>query len=120
MMDQLRTEEGRLSDKTSSAIQTANVKFANIVTYLHENEDVKREWTPEMKTHLNHLVRLWNNNADSSADYYFKMKEHHHHINGRIVNETLKTMWNDYLAEGLRFRVDLLKLDDLRQKKDNL
>ena len=71
------------------------------------------KFSPEMKTNLNQLVKLWNKNEDANIEYYFTMKEHHSFINGKIENVTLKTMWNDYLKCGLEFRVDLLKLNDL-------
>ena len=69
-----------------------------------------------MKTHLIHLIQLWKNNDDANIEYYFKMKEHHSHINGKIENETLKEMWEDYIKSGLKFRVDLMKLNDLCNK----
>ena len=41
------------------------------------------------------------------------MKKHHSHINGKIENEILKNMWDDYIKSTCEFRTQLLKLNYL-------
>jgi hypothetical protein len=72
-----------------------------------------------MKTHFGYLIQLWNENDDANIEYYFKMKDHHSHINGKIKNENLKNMWDDYLKSGMEFRFSLLKLNELCNKLTN-
>jgi hypothetical protein len=112
-MEQTREEASELYNKSMLAIKNTKSKFGKIIKYINQNKEINNQFTPEMKTNLNQLVKLWNNNADANIEYYFTMKEHHSFINGKIENENLKTMWNDYLKCGLEFRVDLLKLNEL-------
>lgn len=53
---------------------------------------------------------------DANIEYYFKMKDHHSHINGKIENENLKKLWDEYLSSGLEFRCELLQLNELCNK----
>ena len=115
-MEQTRKEASELYNKSMFAIKNTKSKFTKIIEFINQNQEINNQNSTEMKTHLRHLIQLWNNNDDANIEYYFKMKEHHSHINGKIENEILKEMWEDYIKSGLEFRVDLMKLNNLCNK----
>ena len=115
-MNQTREEATKLYNKSMSAIKYTKTRFGKIIKFINENQEINNQLTPEMKTHFKHLIELWQNNEDATIEYYFKMKDHHSHINGKIENENLKQMWDDYLKGGLEFRCDLLKWKELCNK----
>ena len=115
-MEQTRKEASELYKKSMFVIKNTKSKFRKIIKFINQNKEINNQISEEMKTHLRHLIQLWKNNDDANIEYYFKMKEHHSHINGKIENETLKEMWEDYIKSGLEFRIDLMKLNDLCNK----
>ena len=115
-MEQTRKEASELYKKSMFVIKNTKSKFIKIIKFINQNKEINNQISEEMKTHLGHLIQLWKNNDDANIEYYFKMKEHHSHINGKIENETLKEMWEDYIKSGLEFRIDLMKLNDLCNK----
>jgi len=88
-------------------------KFCKIIKFINnrKNKKINKELTPEIKKHLKHLIKMWKNSENVDMEYYFKMKEHHTHINGRIENEILKKMWDEYFMSGLEFRTKLMALN---------
>tara|TARA_B100000085_G_scaffold274044_1_gene290223 strand:+ start:583 stop:936 length:354 start_codon:yes stop_codon:yes gene_type:complete len=112
-MEQRRKEASELYNKSMFAIKNTQSKFRKIIKFINQNQEINNQISAEMKTHLRHLIQLWKNNDDANIEYYLKMKEHHSHINGKIENETLKEMWDDYIETALKFRVDLMKLNHL-------
>ena len=115
-MEQIRKDASELYNKSMDAIKNTKSKFKKIIKFINQNQEINNQLTSEMKTNLKHLIQLWDNNDDANIEYYFKMKEHHSYINGQIENETLKTMWEDYIKSCLQFRCDLMELNDLCNK----
>ena len=115
-MEQTRKDASELYNKSMRAIKNTKSKFGKIITFINQNQEIYNQLTSEMKTNLKYLIQLWKNNGDANIEYYFKMKEHHSYINGQIENETLKTMWDDYIKCCLEFRCDLMVLNDLCNK----
>ena len=106
-------EAPELYNKCMEAIKNTKSKFGKIIKFINENSEINSELSPDVKIHLKKLIKLWKNNADANIEYYFNMKEHHSYINGKIENDTLKIMWDDYIESGLKFRVDLMKLNHM-------
>jgi len=96
---------------TVDAIKNTKSQFGKIIKFINQNQEIYNQLTSEMKTNLKQLIQLWNNNAGANIEYYFKMKEHHSYINGQITNETLKTMWDDYIKSGLELRLRAMRLN---------
>ena len=111
-MEQTRKKASEVYNK----IKDTKSKFIKIIKFINENQEINNQLTSEMKTHLKYLIELWKYNDDANIEYYFKMKDHHFHINGKIENENLKKMWDDYLESGLEFRCTLLQLNELCNK----
>ena len=112
-MDNIRQEASQLYNKTMSDIKISKSKFCKIIKNINQNAEFKSQLTPEMNEHLKNLIELWNNNKDANIEYYFTMKKHHSYINGKIENEMLKNMWDDYIKSTCEFRTQLLKLNYL-------
>jgi hypothetical protein len=94
-------------------IKVSKSRFVNIMYYINENNEIKKELTKKIIDHLNQLYQMWINNEDANIEYYFKMKEHHSHINGKIKNKTLSKMWDDYIRSCLKFRIDLMRFNHI-------
>jgi len=109
-------DASELYNKSMFAIKNTKSKYGKIIKFINQNQEINNQLTSEMKTNFKHLIQLWKNNGDANIEYYFKMKEHHSYITGKIENETLKTMWDDYLKSGLEFRCDLMNLNNLCNK----
>jgi hypothetical protein len=106
-------EAPELYNKCMEAIKNTKSKFGKIIKFINENSEINGELSLDVKIHLKKLIKLWKNNVDANIEYYFNMKEHHSYINGKIENDTLKIMWDDYIESGLKFRVDLMKLNHM-------
>ena len=115
-MEQIRNDASELYNKSMVAIKNTKSKFKKIIKFINKNREIYNQLTSEMKTNLKYLIQLWKNNGDANIEYYLKMKAHHSYINGQIENETLKTMWEDYIKSCLEFRCNLMKLNHLCNK----
>ena len=112
-MEQIREEISEVYNKSMSKIKDTKSKFKKIINFINENQEINNQLPSEMSIHLVQLINLWRNNNEANIEYYFKMKDHHSHINGRIENEQLKKMWEDYLKSGMELRCTLLELNEL-------
>ena len=124
-MEATMKETSNLHNNIMSEIKATKSKFKKIIKFINENKQINDQLSGEIKNHLRHLIKLWQNNNDANidnnhinADYYFQMKEHHSHINGMIKDENLNKMWKDYLVSGMEFRVKLMGLNNTVVIKD--
>ena len=106
-------DASELYNKCMKDIKNTKSKFGKIIKFINENSEIKDELSPNVKLHLKELIKLWKNNADANIEYYFNMKDHHSYINENIENDTLKIMWDDYIENGLKFRVKLMRLNHM-------
>jgi len=106
-------EMNGLYNQTMEDIKQTKNKFIKIVKIINDDEVLRKLFTSTQKNHLEALIKLWRNNKYANAEYYFTFKEHHAHINGRIAHDTFKEIWDDYVSSCLKFRCNLLQLDDL-------
>ena len=75
--------------------------------------EIRSLFTPEINTHLIHLIEMWRMNNHANIEYYFTLKEHHSYINNQIQNTTFKNIWDDYITCCCRIRCKLLRLNEL-------
>jgi hypothetical protein len=115
-METIRQEANELYNETMLDIKQTKSKFCKIIKTINKDVELKRLFTPEMNTHLKHLIEMWRNNNDANIEYYFTLKEHHSHINNKIQNITFKNMWDEYISMCCSFRSKLLRLNDLVTK----
>jgi hypothetical protein len=115
-MESIRQEANELYNKTIFDIKETKYKFCKIIKTINKDVEIRRLFTPEMNTHLIHLIEMWANNNEANIEYYFRLKEHHSHINNKIQNITFKNMWDDYISRCSNFRCKLLQLNDLCMK----
>jgi hypothetical protein len=107
-------EASSLWNQSKEDIKKTKQLFSNVIKFINSNPDINEtQLTPDMKKHFKHLIRLWRHNDDANIDYYFNMKEHHSHINGLIANETLTTLWDNYLSSGLDLRNKLSRFNHM-------
>jgi hypothetical protein len=112
-METIRQDASELYNETMFDIKQTKSKFCKIIKTINKDAELKSLFTPEMNTHLRHLIQMWRNNNDANIEYYFKLKEHHSNINNKIQNVTFKNMWDEYISMCCMFRCKLLKLNDL-------
>ena len=110
-MEEVKQRAAVLLEESMSDIEITKSKFSKIITTINETSD--NQFTHEMKTHLNTLNRLWDNNEDANIEYYFEMKEHHSYINGKIENDILNEKWMDYIKSCALLRLKLVRLNHL-------
>ena len=115
-METIRQQASELYNETMLDIRQAKSKFSKIITTINKDVDIRSLFTPEMNSHLKHLIEMWRNNKNANTEYYFKLKEHHLHINNKIQNIPFKHMWTDYISSCCAFRCKLLALNDLCTK----
>ena len=115
-MESIRQEASELYNKTMVDIKQTKSKFCKIIKTINKDAELRSLFTPEMNTHLMHLIEMWRNNNNANIEYYFTLKEHNSYINNQIQNTMFKNIWDDYILMCCSLSCKLLRLNDLCSK----
>ena len=112
---EVQTQNGKVvhelgNDVMYHVVET-QIKFNEVMQYLHTHRAIKNALSVEIKDNLRQLINFWiiDDIENTEIDGFFKIKEHHSYINGSIEDEKLKTLWDDYIISSSELRLELMQ-----------
>ena len=112
-IEHIRQEGSKIYAEVISGTKQAKSKLCEIIKTINKDIELRKSLTPEVKTHLTHIIEIWRNHLKKSTENYFNLKDHHMYINGKIENIMLRDMWDDYIEKCCSFRCNIIILNHL-------
>ncbi len=92
--------------KVMKQIKECKRYFKKVIKFINDN-NIKSD--DIVKSNLNILIHLWNNDKNADIDYYFMTREYHSYIN--FDNEQLNILWDNYKRKTMSLRLNLTTLN---------